>query len=120
LHTVNPTLVDIAANELQINEKLKTKQKQVNENVEETNQEFSQTTLLIATNEHMIIIEYLIGQLKEENDTLLFAIIFAQKGILSPKIINPRDIIRAFQNSLRFFHVTFPCLKQQEWLTSMH
>jgi hypothetical protein len=40
LHTVNSTLVDIAANELQINENLKTMQKQVNENVEKTNHSF--------------------------------------------------------------------------------
>jgi hypothetical protein len=46
----------------------------------------------------MIIIEHLIGQLKEEYDTL-FAIIFAQNGILSPQIITPGDIIRAFQKS---------------------
>ncbi|PNF43974.1 hypothetical protein B7P43_G00917 [Cryptotermes secundus] len=99
LQTVNYTLVDIAANELQINENSRTMQKQVNENVEKTNQAFSQTTLLIATNQHMIIIEHLIGQLKEGYDTLLFAIIFAQKGILSPQIITPGDIIRAFQDS---------------------
>jgi hypothetical protein len=47
----------------------------------------------------MIIIEHLVGQLKEGYGTLLFAITFAQKGILSPQIITPRDIIRAFQNS---------------------
>jgi hypothetical protein len=41
----------------------------------------------------MIIIEHLIGQMMEEYDTLLFAIIFAQKGILSPQIITPGDII---------------------------
>jgi hypothetical protein len=45
---------------------------------------FSQTNLLIATNQHMIIIEHLIGQLKEWYDTLLFAIISVQEGILSP------------------------------------
>jgi hypothetical protein len=39
----------------------------------------------------MIIIEHLIGQLKEGHDTLLFAIIFAQEGILSPQIITPGD-----------------------------
>jgi hypothetical protein len=38
LQTVNYTSVDIAANELQINENSRTMQKQVNENVEKTNQ----------------------------------------------------------------------------------
>jgi hypothetical protein len=45
-------------------------QKQINENMEKTSQPFSQTTLSIATNQHMIIIEHLIGQLKEDYDTL--------------------------------------------------
>jgi trehalose-6-phosphate synthase len=89
LQTVNYTLVDIATNELQLNENSRTVQKQINENVEKTNQEFSQTTLLIATNQHKIIIDHLIGQLKEGYDTLLFAIIFAQKGIISTQIITP-------------------------------
>jgi hypothetical protein len=42
----------------------------------------------------MIIIEHLIGQLKEGYDTLLFAITIAQKGILAPRIITPGDIIK--------------------------
>jgi hypothetical protein len=91
LQTVNYTLVDIAANKLQMNKNLRIMQKHVNENAERTNQAFSQTTLLIATNPHMIIIEHLVGQ--------LLAISFAQKGILSLQIITHRDIIRAFQNS---------------------
>jgi hypothetical protein len=99
LQTVNYTLVDIAANELQMNENLRIIQKDVNENAEKTNQAFWQTTLLIATNQHMIIIKHLVGKLKEGYDTLLFAITFAQKGILSPQIITPREIIRASQNS---------------------
>jgi hypothetical protein len=37
----------------------------------------------------MIIIEHLIGQLKEGYDIILFAMIFAQEGILSPQIITP-------------------------------
>jgi hypothetical protein len=69
-------------------------QKQINENAEKTNQAFSQTTLLIAINRHIILIEHFIGQLKEEYD-----IIFAQKGILSPQIITPGYVIRASQNS---------------------
>jgi hypothetical protein len=47
LQTVNYTLVDIAANELQMNENLRTTQKHVNENAEKTNQAFSQTILLL-------------------------------------------------------------------------
>jgi hypothetical protein len=47
----------------------------------------------------MIIIEHLIGQLKEVYDTLLFAVVSAQRGILVPQIITPEDIIRAFRNS---------------------
>jgi hypothetical protein len=99
LQTVNSTLADIATNELQISENLNAMQKQIIENGDKTNTAFSQTTLLIATNQHMIVIEHLISQLKGEYDTLLFAIIFAQKGILLPQIITPGDIIRAFQNS---------------------
>jgi hypothetical protein len=50
----------------------------------------------------MIIIEHLIGQLKEGYDIILrvFAIIFAQEGIFSPQIITPGNVIRAFQDSL--------------------
>jgi hypothetical protein len=99
LQTVNYTLVDIAANELKMNENLRTTHKQVNENVEKTNQGLSQTILLIETNQHMIIIEHLIGQLKEGYDTFLFAITIAHKEILSPQIITTGDIIRTFQNS---------------------
>jgi hypothetical protein len=76
---------------------MRTMQKRINENVEKTNQGFSQTTLLIAANQHMKIIEHLIGQLKKEYDPLLFAVIFVQKGILLPQIITPGDIIRAFR-----------------------
>jgi trehalose-6-phosphate synthase len=54
LQAVNYTLVDIAANELQINENSRTMQKQINENVEKTNQAFSQTIPLIATNQHIV------------------------------------------------------------------
>jgi phage gp45-like len=60
---VRSTLVDIAAKELQVDENLRTIQKQINGNVEKTSQAFSHTTLLIATSQHMIIIEQLIGQL---------------------------------------------------------
>jgi hypothetical protein len=63
--------------------------KQINENGEKTDQAFSQTTLLTGTNQHMKIIVHLIGQLKEVYDTLLFAIIFAQKGILLPQNNHP-------------------------------
>jgi hypothetical protein len=59
--------------------------KHVNENAEKTHRAFSQITLLIARNQQMIITEHLVGQLKEVYDTLLFAISFAQKKILSPK-----------------------------------
>jgi hypothetical protein len=51
----------------------------------------------------MIIIEHLIGRLKEGYATLLFAITLAQKGILSPQIITPGGIINAFQNSHSIF-----------------
>jgi hypothetical protein len=47
----------------------------------------------------MIIIEHLIGQLKEVYGIILFAIIFAQEGILSPQIITNGYVIRAFQDS---------------------
>jgi hypothetical protein len=47
----------------------------------------------------MIIIEHVISQLKENYDIILSAIIFAQKGILSPQIITPEDIIEVFQKS---------------------
>jgi hypothetical protein len=63
----------------------------------------------------MKIIEYLIGQLKEEYDTLLFKIIFVHKGILLPQIITHWDIIRAFRTPIRFLHVTFPYIPYQEW-----
>jgi hypothetical protein len=84
LHTIDCTLANIAAHELQLSENLKTVQKQMNEDVEKANQAFSQTTLLIATNQHVIIIEHLIGQLKGEYATLLSAFTFLQKGNLSP------------------------------------
>jgi hypothetical protein len=58
-------------------------QKQINENMEKANEAFSQSTPLIATNQLIIIIEHLIGQLKEEYDAFLFAIICARKGIVS-------------------------------------
>jgi hypothetical protein len=116
LQAVNSTLVDIAANELQISENLKTMQKHINENLEKTNQAFSQTTLLIATNHIIQHMEHFIGQMKEEYDALLFAIIFAQKGILSPLDI----LTEPFRTPIRFFRVTFSCLPQQEWLTNMY
>jgi hypothetical protein len=47
----------------------------------------------------VIIVEHLTSQLREEYDTLLFAIIFAQKGILTPQIITATDIVRALQDS---------------------
>jgi phage shock protein A len=79
VQAVNYTLVDIVANEMHLNENLREMQKQIYEHVEKTSQALSQTTLLIVTNQHMISIEHLIGQLKEGYDTLLFAITFAQK-----------------------------------------
>jgi hypothetical protein len=47
----------------------------------------------------MIVVEHLVGQLREEYDIILSAITFAQKGILLPQIITPEDIIEAFQQS---------------------
>jgi hypothetical protein len=51
----------------------------------------------------MIVAEYLVSQLPEEYGIILPAIIFAQKGILLPKIITPEDIIQAFQKSQSIF-----------------
>jgi hypothetical protein len=71
----------------------------MNETGVKTNQAFSQTTLSIATNQHLIITEHLIGQPKKNFDISLAAIIFAKKEIPSPQITTLGDIIRAFQNS---------------------
>lgn len=85
LQTVNFTLTDVAANKIQLSKNLNVIQKQITENREKTRQAFSQATLLIAVNQHMIIIEHLISQLREDYDIILSAIIFAQKGILNNK-----------------------------------
>jgi hypothetical protein len=50
---VNSTLPDITANELQLRKNMKEMQRQINENGEKTIQAFSQTTLSVATNQHM-------------------------------------------------------------------
>jgi hypothetical protein len=99
LQTVNFTLTDVAANKIQLSKNLNVIQKQITENREKTRQAFSQGTLLIAVNQHMIIIEHLISKLREDYDIILSAIIFAQKGILLPQIITSEDIIEAFQKS---------------------
>jgi hypothetical protein len=88
--------------------------------VEKTSQAFSQTALSIATNQHMIIIEHFIGQLKEVYGISLFAINFAQEGNFSPQIITTGDVIRDFKTPIRFLHVTFPYLPPQEWLTNTY
>lgn len=105
-------------------------QKEISENWEK-NQAFSQTTLLIAINPHLTITEDLFGQLKEKYEILLFAIIFAQKGILSPQIITPGNT-RAFQNSHSILprelslpntvRVTYErtCINENVWLTNMY
>jgi hypothetical protein len=95
LQTVNYTLVDIATNELQIRENSRTMQKQTNKNMEKTNQAFSQTALFIATNKHMIIVEQLIGLLKEH---VIYKYFCTERNIITP-IITPGDIIRDFQDS---------------------
>jgi hypothetical protein len=99
LRTVNFTLADVAANEIQLNDNLNVIQKLVAENREKTSQVLSQAILLSAVNQHMIIVEHLVSQLREEYDIILSAITFAQKGILFPQIITPEDIIEAFQQS---------------------
>jgi hypothetical protein len=84
LQTVNFTLADVAANEMQLNDNLNVIQKLVAENREKTSQVLSQAILLSAVNQHMIIVEHLVSQLREEYDIILSAITFAQKGILLP------------------------------------
>jgi hypothetical protein len=89
LQTVNFTLADVAANEIQLNDNPNVIQKHVAENGEKTSQILSQAILLSAVNQHMIIAEHLVSQLRQEYDIILSAITFAQKGILLPQIITP-------------------------------
>jgi hypothetical protein len=99
LQTVNFTLADVAAKEMQLNDNPNVIQKQVAENGEKTSQAFSQAILVSAVNQHMIIVEHSVSQLWEEYGMILSAITFAQKGILLLQIITPEDIIEAFQKS---------------------
>jgi hypothetical protein len=99
LQIVNFTLADVAANEMQLNDNLNVIQKLVAENGEKTSQVLSQAIVLSAVNRHMIIVEHVVSQLREEYDIILSAINFAQKGILFPQIITPEDIIETFQQS---------------------
>jgi stress response protein YsnF len=98
LKTANFTLADVAANEMQPNDNINVIHNQVAENGETTSQAFSQAILLSAVNQHMIIFEHLVRQLRKEYD-IFSAITFAQKGILLPQIIIPEDVIEAFQQS---------------------
>lgn len=65
--------------------------KQINQKAETINQTSSKTTFSIVTNQHMVLIEHLLSQLKEDYD-IVSAILFAQRVMLSPQIITARDI----------------------------
>jgi hypothetical protein len=41
----------------------------------------------------MIVTDYLRSHLREDHNIILSAVIFAQKGMLLPQIITPRDIM---------------------------
>jgi phospholipid N-methyltransferase len=91
--------------------------KQTDQNAERINQTSSKTALSIGTNQHMMLIEHLLSQLKEDYD-IVSAILFAQSVMLSPQIITARDIEWIFRNFYSTFLSDLSLFPKQESLTN--
>jgi hypothetical protein len=91
--------------------------RQINQNAERIKKTSSKTTLSIATNHHMTLIEHLLSQLKEDYG-IFSAILFAQRGMLSPQIITARDIEWIFRNFYSIFLSGLSLFTKQESLTN--
>jgi hypothetical protein len=91
--------------------------KQINQNAERINQTSSKITLSIAKNQHMMLIEHLLSPLEKDYD-IVFAILFAQRGMLSPQIIIARDIEWILRKIYSIFLSDLSLFPKQESLTN--
>jgi hypothetical protein len=104
LRSINTTLRDVYENERVLSKGLENMARHVNEYDGEIKRMFTSTSMLLVVNEHSAELDRAMSECRREYETLIEAIINAQKGILQPHIITPTLIM----NQMKLNQADFP------------
>jgi hypothetical protein len=99
LRSINTTLQDVYDNERVLSKGLENMAKHVNEHDGEIKKMFTSSSMLLVVNEHAAQLDRALGECRRDYETIIEAIVNAQKGILQPHIITPMQIMNQMKLS---------------------